>query len=147
MSSYVAKKNARFLQIGPPPANEYVGFTLSNFTRSSDAPVTWLTVVFCAFHWSLANRYLNAPSNRLVPDLVMTLTIAPWARPYSAPTADVSTLTSWIASKFKLVPNVPVVGSVVSTASITNRFDVVRAPELLTLPVPTTPGAAPMIAW
>ena len=82
----------------------------------------WLTVVFCAFHSSLANRYLNEPSKRFVPDLVMTLTIAPCARPYSAPTAEVSTLTSWIASKFRFVPNVPVVGSVVSTASMTNRL-------------------------
>src|SRR5688572_587151 len=144
MSSHVAKKNARFFQIGPPPAKEYVGLTLSNFTRSSDAPVTWLTVVFCAFHSSLANRYLNAPSKRFVPDLVMTLTIAPCARPYSAPTADVSTLTSWIASKFKFVPKVPVVGSVVSTASMMYRLLVVRAPALLTLPVPTTTGAAPI---
>ena len=35
--------------------------------------------------------YLAEPSNRLVPDLVTTLTIAPCARPYSAPTADVRT--------------------------------------------------------
>ena len=47
-----------------------------------------------------------------------------------------STTTSWIASKFRLVPNVPVVGSVVSTASMMNRLLLVSAPSALTLPVP-----------
>ncbi len=91
--------------------------------------------------------YLNAPSYLLVPDLVTTFTIAPCARPYSAPAAVVRIDTSWMDSKLMLVPNVPVVGSVVSTASITNRLLVVSAPALLALPVPTTPGAALISAW
>ena len=84
--------------------------------------------------------YLAEPSKRFVPDLVMTLTIAPCARPYSAEAPEVYTDTSWIASKFRFVPNVPVVGSVVSTASMMNRLLLVSAPSALTLPVPTTPG-------
>ena len=89
--------------------------------------------------------YFAEPSNRLVPDLVMTLTMAPWPRPYS--TAEVDTDTSWMASKFRLLPKVPVVGSVVSTESMMNWLLPVSAPRAFTLPVPTTPGVTPMSDW
>ncbi len=45
-SSQVPKKKAWFLMIGPPPAKEYTGFTLSNFVRASDAPVISFSVLF-----------------------------------------------------------------------------------------------------
>ena len=96
--------------------------------------------------------YLADPSKRLVPALVITLTIAPWARPYSTDVAEVEIETSWMASKFRLVPNVPVVGSVVSTESTTNRLPPWGEPRALTLllPVtmpPTTPGVIATSVW
>ena len=78
---------------------------------------TVLVVVFWAFQLSFVMITLPEPANVFVPDLVMTLMTPPAARPYSAPTPDVMTETSWIASKFRLPPKVPVVGSVVSTPS------------------------------
>ncbi len=118
-------------------------FTLSNFTRARLASVTSFFVEFCAFQSSLAARYLNDPPKRLVPDFEITSTIAPVERPNSADTADVRMTTSWMASKFRLAPKVPVTGSVVLTPSIRNWLLLVSAPWAFTLPVPTTPGAAP----
>ena len=68
-----------------------------------------------------------------VPDFVMTLTRAPWARPYSAEIAAFDTTTSWTVSKLMLAPNVPVVGSVVSTPSKRYRL-AASAPWELALP-------------
>ena len=92
--SYAPKDQARFFLIGPPPVNVYTGLIWSNFTRASDAPVISLVVVFCTSQLSFRKMYLAEPSNLLVPDLVITLTIAPCARPYSAETPEVYTDTS-----------------------------------------------------
>ncbi len=73
--------------------------TLSNLTRSKEAPLSALVPLFCASQSSFRKRYLKEPWSWFVPDLEMTLTTAPWARPYSAEMAEVETLTSWIASK------------------------------------------------
>ncbi|MNC90079.1 hypothetical protein D3C83_61270 [compost metagenome] len=59
----------------------------------------------------------------------------------------VRTITSAIASKFMLLPNVPVTVSVVFTPSAMNWLLAVSAPCALTLPVPTTPAAWPISVW
>ena len=68
---------------------------------------TVLVVVLSSFHLSLVMITLPEPANVFVPDLVMMLMTPPSARPYSAPTPDVMTETSWIASKLRLPPKVP----------------------------------------
>jgi hypothetical protein len=93
-SSYVKKNHARSFMIGPPSVPTYRLLFLSNFERASELPVTSSTVVLSAFQSSLLSNHLNAPSNRFVPDFVMTSTIAPVPRPYSTPTADVRTTIS-----------------------------------------------------
>ncbi len=85
--------------------------------RAKGCPLIWLLPLFCEFQSSLVTRARADPWNVFVPDLVMTLTTAPCARPYSAEIAELETTTSWMASKLLLAPKVPVVGSVVSTPS------------------------------
>jgi len=131
----------------------YSGLSLSVLTRASDAPVTSLCVVFCSFHWSFVPSTFSEPWKSFVPDFVMTFTIAPVARPYSAPAPDVMTLTSWMASKLRFEPNVPVVVSVLSTPSNRYTFEDSLAPwtrGLPELPLPglsMTPGANVMSVW
>jgi hypothetical protein len=60
----------------------------------------------------------NVPEKLLPPDLVTRLTTPPVARPYSASKPPVWKEISWIESKLKSVPHVPVRGSVVSMPSM-----------------------------
>ena len=106
--------------------------------------------LFCAFHESFVTRARALPWNALEPDFVTTLKTPPWKRPYSAETAAFETTTSWIVSKFWLAPNVPVVGSVVSTPSKSQTLPESGAPRAFGLPSPSMsfcPGAKSMTFW
>src|ERR1700756_5749331 len=87
--SYAPKNHAWSVQSGPPRVYDCVGFKWSNFTRAFDAPVTWFFVLFCEFQLSFEPRNFAEPLKLLPPDFVMTLTMAPVARPYSAETPEV----------------------------------------------------------
>src|SRR5262245_3559341 len=100
-----------------------------------------LEVVFCAFQSSLVRITLPEPEKTLVPDRVVTLMTPPVARPYSAVTPAVVTVISWIASKFRLAPQPPVAGSVVSAPSKSQRLLVNRPPWTLGLKL------VPALVW
>ena len=106
--------------------------------------------LFCEFQESLVTSARAVPWKMLVPVFVTTLTTAPWKRPYSAETAALETTISWIVSKLLLAPNVPVVGSVVSTPSKRKTLPESGAPRALGLPSPSMsfwPGAKSTTFW
>ena len=103
-----------------------------------------------AFHASLVTSARPVPWKMFVPDFVMTLTTAPWTRPYSAEMFEFETTTSWIVSKLLFAPKVPVVGSVVSTPSKRKTFAESGAPTAFGLPSPSMsfcPGAKSTTFW
>src|SRR5215813_4189984 len=99
-------------------------------------------------HRSLVTLSRKLAWTSLPPDLVMVLTTPPPKRPYSADTAEVEVVVSWMASSMKRSNGWPRRFSLITTPLTMNRFSYDWLPAMLMPrlrglrpgPEATTPG-------
>ena len=121
------KNQRRLRRTGPPTVASNVGEYLLALEVPADCSNGVSTL-----HAGLVRFVRNAPDRTLPPLRVMTFTIPPLKRPYSAEMPDVSTWTSWIASSMNRLFGVPSTLSLMSTPFMRNRLSYANEPEIVT---------------